>query len=101
MHKEKKLISWFINDILRNSRYYTYENNQDIYKPESVPLQVCSMDIFSDQEPSDSDLLYKEDSKFKSYLSGNLISFNDIIKEEFKNPNYYRFFYSDEKVTCT
>lgn len=31
----------------------------------------------------------------------NLISFNDIITEEFKNINYYQFFYGDEKVTCT
>lgn len=31
----------------------------------------------------------------------NLISFNDIIIEEFKNINYYQFFYKDERVTCT
>lgn len=34
-------------------------------------------------------------------IGHNLISFNDIITEEFKNINYYQFFYCDERVTCT
>jgi len=99
VHEEKKMISWFINDMLRNSRFYTYGNNQDIYKPESIPLQCSSIDIFSDQEASESEVFLHEGNS--SLIGHNLISFNDIITEEFQNVNYYQFFYSDEKVTCT
>jgi hypothetical protein len=37
----------------------------------------------------------------KSDIGHSLISFNDIITEEFKNVNYYQFFYKDERVTVT
>jgi WD40 repeat protein len=39
LHSKKKMLAWFINDMLRNSRFYTYANNQDIFKPETIPMQ--------------------------------------------------------------
>ena len=39
LHDKKKLISWFINDMIRNSRYYIYGNNQDTFKPLCIPMQ--------------------------------------------------------------
>lgn len=39
LHDKKKLISWFINDMIRNSRYYIYGNNKDIFKPSCIPMQ--------------------------------------------------------------
>ena len=99
MHDKKKLVSWFINDMIRNSRFYIYANNKDTFIPQSIPMQCWSIDIFSDQESSESEIFLHEGNK--SELGHNLISFNDIITEEFKNINYYQFFYKDERVTCT
>lgn len=62
-------------------------------------MQCCSTDIFSDQESVESEIFLYEGNK--SDIGHALISFNDIIIEEFKNVNYYQFFYKDEKVTCT
>lgn len=39
IHDRKKLITWFINDMIRNSRFYIYTNSQDTFKPGSVPMQ--------------------------------------------------------------
>lgn len=39
IHEQKKILSWFINDMLRNSRFYTYGSNQDTYRPGVVPIQ--------------------------------------------------------------
>jgi hypothetical protein len=39
LHEKKKILAWFINDMLRNSRFYTYANNQDIYRPTVIPMQ--------------------------------------------------------------
>ena len=82
IHEKKRMIAWFINDMLRNSRFYTYGNNQDIFKPESIPLQCCSTDIFSDQESSESEIFLHEGNH--TDIGHNLISFNDIITEELK-----------------
>jgi len=99
IHEKKRLLAWFINDMLRNSRFYTYGSNQDTYKPTSIPMQCCSTDIFSDQESAESEIFLHEGNNPE--IGHNLISFNDIITEEFKNINYYQFFYNDETVTCT
>lgn len=99
LYEKKKLIAWFINDMLRNSRFYTYGNSQDSYRPTSIPMQCSSTDIFSDQESVESEAFLHEGNN--KDIGHNLISFNDIIIEEFKNVNYYQFFYKDERVTCT
>ena len=82
LHDKKKLISWFINDMIRNSRYYIYGNNQDTFKPLCIPMQWCSIDIFSDQESVESEIFLHEGNI--SEIGHNLISFNDIIVEELK-----------------
>ena len=39
VHERKSMIAWFVNDMLRNSRFYTYGNNQDTYRPSTIPMQ--------------------------------------------------------------
>ena len=82
LHDKKKLIAWFINDMVRNSRYYIYGNNQDTFRPTWIPMQCCSIDIFSDQESVESEIFLHEGNV--SEIGHNLISFNDIIVEELK-----------------
>ena len=82
IHDDKKIISWFIDDMIRNSRFYIFADNQDTYKPCSIPIQWWSIDIFSDQESVESEIFLYEGNV--SGIGHNLISFNDIIVEELK-----------------